>query len=307
MAKSFEEYQRFTTPAVLHKSINTLRGIVAGITTDETVGQDEMNELVHWCELQSNLRNKHPFSELLPAVESACSDGVITSEESKDILWLCNNFTDDSSYYDNITSSIQFLAGLIHGVMADGELKDNEVSAIEKWISVNRFLSGTYPYDEINALLHAVLADKIITTDERNELMAFFSNIIEFKDSLNLKESDYQELRSEYNISGICAVNPEIEFKNRAYCFTGEFCRGLRAELEEKIVQFGGTAKSSVTKKTDYLVVGNAGNPCWAYACYGRKIEEAMKLRKEGAKVVIVNETDFWNAADAYEASSGEV
>ena len=45
-------------------------------------------------------------------------------------------------------------------------------------------------------------------------------------------------------------------------------------------------------------MVGNSGNPCWAYACYGRKIEEAVTLRKAGAKVVIVNETDFWDAVD---------
>ena len=51
-------------------------------------------------------------------------------------------------------------------------------------------------------------------------------------------------------------------------------------------------------RKTNYLIVGNAGNPCWAYACYGRKIEEAVALRKEGAQVTIVNETDFWDAVD---------
>ena len=70
------------------------------------------------------------------------------------------------------------------------------------------------------------------------------------------------------------------------------------AEVVETITQLGGKARSSVSAKTDYLVVGNAGNPCWAYACYGRKIEEAVNLRKEGASVVIVNETDFWDAVD---------
>lgn len=35
------------------------------------------------------------------------------------------------------------------------------------------------------------------------------------------------------------------------------------------------------------------GNPCWAYACYGRKIEKAMELRKKGAQILIVHEADF--------------
>ena len=60
--------------------------------------------------------------------------------------------------------------------------------------------------------------------------------------------------------------------------------------------------RASVSTKTDYLVVGNAGNPCWAYACYGRKIEAAMNLRKEGGKVIIVNETDFWDVIDDLDA-----
>ena len=68
--------------------------------------------------------------------------------------------------------------------------------------------------------------------------------------------------------------------------------------MADAVRAFGGIARSTVSAKTDYLIVGNAGNPCWAYACYGRKIEEAMQLRKDGAKVIIVNETDFWDAVD---------
>ena len=64
------------------------------------------------------------------------------------------------------------------------------------------------------------------------------------------------------------------------------------------IEELGGKVKTAVSKKTDYLIVGNAGNPCWAFSCYGRKIEAAMLLRREGAKVQIVNETDFWDAIE---------
>ena len=68
--------------------------------------------------------------------------------------------------------------------------------------------------------------------------------------------------------------------------------------MAKLVADVGGLSRSSVTAKTDYLIVGNAGNPCWAYACYGRKIEEAVQLRKQGAKVIIVNETDFWDALE---------
>ena len=68
--------------------------------------------------------------------------------------------------------------------------------------------------------------------------------------------------------------------------------------MADAVRVFGGVVRSNVSVKTDYLIVGNAGNPCWVYACYGRKIEEAVQLRKNGAKVVIINETDFWDALD---------
>lgn len=298
MSGALSDYQVFTKPAELHKAINTLRGLVAGINSDAEVDGKEIQELVHWCELHSPLRDRHPFSEILPVVEQACEDGVITEDESKDILWLCNNFADNSSYYDAITSSIQFLSGLVHGLMADGELGDKEIFKLKSWMESNDFLAGTYPFDEINSLLYTVLADKVITKEEREQLMAFFGNIIDFTSSFNLVEKDFNELKKKYSISGICAMCPEITFEDKTFCFTGESYRTTRTEMGNIVKKLGGQVRSGVSVKTNYLIVGNAGNQCWAYSCYGRKIEDAMQIRKDGGNVIIVNETDFWDAVD---------
>ena len=303
MGAEIESYRMFTKPAELHKAVNTLRGIVAGITTDTAIHASEMDELVHWCEIHAHLRDRHPFSELLPVVETACADGKITDEESKDILWLCNNFVDDSDYYDVVTSSIQFLCGMIHGMMADRELADAEILALRSWVEANRFLSGTYPFDEIESLLSAILSDKKISAEERDQLVGFFGNVIEFKNSRNLVERDFTEMRAKYDISGICAQCPDIIIADHRFCFTGASYKGTRAKLEAEIERLGGIVTSGVSAKTDYLVVGNAGNPCWAYSCHGRKIEEAINLRKQGVTIAIVNETDFWDAVEDINAN----
>ena len=290
------EYRTFTKPAELHKAINTLRGIVAGISSSGGVSADEKQEMVHWCSLHEHLRDRHPFSELLPAIERSMQDGFIDETEQSDILWLCNNFIDEAKYYDVITSSIQFLGGLVHGIMGDGKLADSEIKMLQLWLKSNDFLQGTYPFDELSSLIHTILEDEFISEEERNSLLAFMSNLVEFKDSYNLSEPNFAALREKYSIGGICARNPVIKFEKRNFCFTGESYRATRAEMKNEIEKMGGTFKSSVSKSTDYLVVGNAGNPCWAYSCYGRKIEEAMALRKAGSKVQIVNEVDFWDA-----------
>lgn len=296
------EYRKFTKPAELHKAVNMLRGIVAGISCSDDVSPDEMQEMVHWCSLHAHLRDRHPFSELLPVIEKSMADGCIDESEQKDILWLCNNFIDEAKYYGAMTSSIQFLSGLVHGIMADSKLNDNEIKILRLWLGSNDFLAGTYPFDELSAIVQTILEDGFIDDDERNQLLAFMSNLVEFKDSYNLSELEFASLREKYSIGGICAKNPLISFVDKNFCFTGESYRATRAEMKSEIERLGGTFKSSVSKNTDYLVVGNAGNPCWAYSCYGRKIEEAMDLRKSGAKVQIVNEVDFWDAISDIDA-----
>lgn len=297
---NLEDYRAFCKPAELHKAVNMLRGLVAGISADGSASVEEIHELSNWVNLHANLRNRHPFTELIPAVEEALVDGVFTIEERQNILWLCENCAEGSPYYDVITSAVQYLSGMAHGLLADGELSDAEIKQLKAWLDNNDFLAGVYPYDELMSLTTYALADGQVSTDERNMLMAFISNLIEFKDSYNLIEPDFAALREKYSISGICAMCPDIVFERRAFCFTGESYKCSRAEFVDTVTRLGGVPRSGVSSKTNYLVVGNAGNPCWAFACYGRKIEEALHLRKKGMAIQIVNETDFWDAvADA--------
>ena len=275
-----EDYRKFTMPAELHKAVNTLKGIVAGITTDYKINEDEVNELSHWCISHSHLINRHPFSELIPLIESVYSDGIVTKSEADDIVWLCNNFVSDSDYYDLITSSLQFLHGLIHGILADGEISDEEIHTLKTWIRTNDFLTGCYPFDEIESFLLSILSDGIITEDERNTLKAFLSNFIDLTISYNLNENEISTLKEKYSIKGICSVCQDIQFENNLFCFTGRSQIAERKDIAKIIESFGGIFKNNLTNSTRYLIVGNDGNPCWAFSCYGRKVEEAISRRK---------------------------
>jgi len=296
--RELEEYRQYTGPAELHKAVNTLRGLVAGMTTDRIASKEEVDELANWCMAHRHLINRHPFKELIPLIERVYEDGTVAEDEASDILWLCNNFVSDSDYYDLITSSIQFLQGLIHGIMADEEISDSEIHALQQWITTNEFLMGTYPFDEIESLLMTILMDGKVTEDERDMLKAFFSNFIDLQISYNLNELKLNAMKEKYSIEGICAVCQEIDFENSLFCFTGESERAKRTEIAELIESLGGEFKNNVTNKTKYLVVGNKGNPCWAFSCYGRKIEDAVNRRKAGQKLIIVNEVDFWDIVE---------
>ncbi len=93
-------------------------------------------------------------------------------------------------------------------------------------------------------------------------------------------------------------MTPEIIFADRLFCFTGTSERGPRTYLVETVEKLRGRFHLRIRDDTDYLVVGADGNPCWAYACYGRKVEEAMKRRRDGHRLLIIHEHDFWDAVE---------
>ena len=291
--KEISEYRQFTGKAEHHKAVNHFLGILEGVSIDGVIDEAEMDELRNWYSLYRHLIDRHPFNELLPAVDDALSDGQLTYEEIEDLRWLCHQVT-AGEYYDIVTCGIQSLHGLIHGILADNQIEDRELQNMAAWLEDHSVLRGTYPFDEIYSLVSTVLEDGKVSDDERNILKAYLSEFVDPTVSYNLNELELNRLREEYSVQGVCARDPDILLPGHLFCFTGASDRGTRNEIATIIKNNDGEFKDSVTAKTDYLVVGNAGNPCWAYSCYGRKIEKAITLRKKGNAIVIVNENDFW-------------
>ncbi|MBQ7546396.1 MAG: BRCT domain-containing protein [Clostridia bacterium] len=292
-----EAYRKFTGPAEHHKAVNSFLGLLDGIAIDGMVDEKETQELKNWYDLYRPFIDRHPFSEILPVIEDALEDDVLTYDEVEALRWLCRN-VDSHLYYDLVTSSIQTLQGILHGIMANNTVTDSELKGLYRWLQVHFILKDTYPFDEIYSLLSSILADGVVTDDERNVLKAFFSEFVDTRDSYNLNEKELIILREQYSVTGICAKNPEIIFEGNTFCFTGASAKACRKDIEALIYSHDGECSGSVTKKTKYLIVGAEGNPCWAFSCYGRKIEKAVELRKSGYPIVIVNEYDFWAALE---------
>jgi len=83
-----KSYRQFTKPAELHKAVNTLKGLIEGIQIDNKINSEEVEELMNWCYMHQHLEDRHPFRELLPLIREVYSDGIVTEEEAKDILWV---------------------------------------------------------------------------------------------------------------------------------------------------------------------------------------------------------------------------
>ena len=89
---------------------------------------------------------------------------------------------------------------------------------------------------------------------------------------------------------------PDVKFDGRIFTFTGTSTKATRNQIVEQITGLGAVFSPNVTSQSHYLVVGAGGNPCWAFSCYGRKVEKAVDFRKSGGTILIIHESDFWDA-----------
>ncbi|RJG05357.1 NAD-dependent DNA ligase [Noviherbaspirillum cavernae] len=292
MHSDHSAYFKFTGKARLEKSINSLLGIVEGISADSRINANELEFLNHWLNEHRELAGRHPFNELMPLIIQAIEDGLLSDEERQDIRWLCERLR-SSEYFDRITADIQRLHAIAGAIAADGRVTEAELRGLSNWLAEHDHLKTCWPYDEIDSLVTKVMSDGKIDDEEHRIVQGFFSEFIVLFDNRTIVSPS---MTDGISLVGLCAVCPEISFAKSIFCFTGTSSKYTRTELAGLVNRLGGEVANGVGAKLNYLVIGADGNPCWTYACYGRKVEKAVELRKQGKKIVIVHENDFHDA-----------
>ena len=110
--------------------------------------------------------------------------------------------------------------------------------------------------------------------------------------------SEMPEILSETeNISkpeNLCVCETYADLSGKSIVLTGEFECGSRAEIELFLENQGAVIKTSVSGKTDYLLIGTLGNEDWSFGSYGSKFEKAVELQEKGKPIKILKEEDFF-------------
>ncbi|MBI9108778.1 MAG: BRCT domain-containing protein [Spirochaetales bacterium] len=287
---------RFSGRGEFDKAIHTLEGILKGISIDDEINIQELNELDAWCYMNYRFVDRQPYKELIPYIAEAIKDNYLDSEEQENILWYCKNFQTDNVFYDLVTSDLQRLQGIMHGIMSDNNITEDEIKNLKNWLLDNNHLKSIYPYDELCELVNAVIEDGKIDEDEDELLKLFFTDHIIPARYGTIDRKEISDYKKRIVVSGICTEDPRIEFENKKFCFTGKSAKTRRSEFIRIVEKHKGKYDNKVSGNTDYLIIGDNGNPCWAYSCYGRKVEHAVAMRKEGVAITIALENDFWSA-----------
>jgi hypothetical protein len=291
--KDDQSLRKYCGPQMLNSALTALKEIVNGIATNGKMKNGTMESLEDWSSKHSIYRRLNPFDELLPIIDEALKDDAIDLNELENINWFLTGALSQDSFYETITGDLEYLQGLLHGILADGLIKEDEIISLRIWLNENKHLSGCYPYDEIYSIMVNALKDGKFNEEQSELLKAFFAEFASF--SLNDQIRLDIELKKKVSTLGVCAVDPAIQFKGGVFSFIGQSARTNRKELAIMIEAVGGIFSRNFTEDVNYLIYGAEGNQCWAFSCYGRIVEQAMALRKKGDQVLIIHENDFWN------------
>jgi NAD-dependent DNA ligase len=189
---------------------------------------------------------------------------------------------------NELMRSLGALTGIAQGLLCDGELNDKEILFLNEWLRENEAVSQSWPADIIAARVRDVLRDGVITASERDYLVTTLEELI---------GGDSGQLAAPTHVTELAFDHVErLTYQGFRFCLTGDFIYAPRRNCEELIELRGGVVGSSVTKKLNYLVVGERGSTEWKHGSFGTKIERAIELKREGLPILIVRES-LWTAS----------
>lgn len=292
--KSFEkfddrEHLRYINPGIVEKDLRTLVAIFEGINSDDLFNEIENSQIYNWINELKIYEDRQPYKDIINTIRYSLSDGVLSLDEIESIVWFCQQYIQKNGYYTQLTAGIQRLIGLLKGISIDNDVNAKEIHYISNWLEEHDYLKNTYPYDEIYSLITNIVRDQVISVDERNDLLEFcklFTDESAAESGNNFTKSIKQ---------GFYQIDPDIIIQEKNFCITGLSLKFKRKEIAEKIELFGGFVTNTVTSNTDYLIVCDEKNVAWSFTCYGKKVEKAISLRKQGKLISIIHEFDLYD------------
>jgi NAD-dependent DNA ligase len=176
------------------------------------------------------------------------------------------------------------LIGLARGLIADGSINNAEVEFLQSWLLNNLSISHQPLIATLYHRVGEILADGVADPDECADLLAALTRF-------TAGDAELGEAAKATTLP-LCDPAPSLSFAGRRYCFTGTFSFGQRRHCEQAVESRGGSV-GSLTRQTDFLVIGAYATDSWKHSSFGQKIMKAAEMRESGEPISIVSE-EHW-------------
>ena len=255
----------------LSTNLNNLYGMLRVVLFEEYISEPQFMLFEEWYGNNLQYNQYLVFHKISLELKRILDKGHMDGSDKKSLVNIVE-FVSVSSIYSNKTLKIQVLQGIIKAITADNKVTLEELTNLKRWMMRNTSLRGSYPYDKILKITNVRLNQGFITFEEQEDI-----------------SNQFKEL-----ITPIKNTNESFTLKNKTFCLSGEFKHGNKEKITYLLEKEGAISKSSVSRKVDYLFVGDLGSPAWKYGNIGGKIVKAQKLQDNGGKIKIISEKNLF-------------
>lgn len=186
---------------------------------------------------------------------------------------------------------IDELIGLVKGVLADGVICQQEVEFLLRWLEANRSAASEWPASVLYPRLAAAMADGHMDAEEESDIMSL---LLQTVGGANVPDQDNGTAFSNSTSLPLSNPTPTVLASGHSFCFTGKFASGTRPWCESVVIDRGGIVLPNITKKLNFLVIGEIGSRDWLHSTHGTKIKKAVDYRDSGVPLHIISE-QYWH------------
>lgn len=253
------------------KNFSVVKGFLEGIILDGKINYQEIKSLQDWIIKILDSSDLGGYKGYFIGLHNESCLPTFNIERAQDLILEVQEFEYELENYSVEDTEFQIFIGILKGIIADSIIDEAEVLGLEVWLKRNKHLSHHLIYNQLF---------DIINTKDQNE---------KYKLELSSKINDFlctDITREEFVIH-------ENDLINFTFCFTGNFVNWKRSDLIRQLSDLGVEIKSSVSKKTDFLIIGGIKNESNKYDDFGTKTFHARKLIFEGADIKILTEAQI--------------
>lgn len=179
------------------------------------------------------------------------------------------------------------MVGLLRGIVADGKVSNEEAGHLARWTRENPDVAARWPANLLARRLEGIVRDGRVDARERKHLAALLAQLT--ADPAGAAPTLATDLP-------VDRPEPDVVFEGRTFVLAGEMAFGPRRSCEHEIVEMGGRCERSVTRRTDYLVIGSLARDDWAQESFGALVDEVVQYRARGVPIAIISE-ERWSQA----------
>ncbi|USD67155.1 BRCT domain-containing protein [Vibrio sp. SCSIO 43136] len=265
------------------KALQSLAGILQGVTADQKLNEVEVLFLDAWLKSGEEYKDDGDFLDVMDIIEEALEDGIIEQHELAEIQSVLSDVVEYREQSGDVDALTNKLLGFLQGITSDDVINDKEIQALIDLLGESEELCQVWPANVIISRLEAILEDGIVDDEERAELLSMLKSICGqgFLDTGSAECFATDFFGEQIDLDGI---------EGKAICFTGKFLSGNRKSVEAAAKEKGAIVRSDVVKALDYLVIGSLASRDWKFSSHGRKIEAAIRNKQNGVATSILTE-----------------